>query len=206
MNELSDPWDHHPDLTSIRLRSIASTIFQTRNETMTLDGVEPQNTPWGSGCLAYDRTRWAIIEQAKIEDWLSIVDGGMGFIFAVGKVPVRFYKGEPDEPTQRTLARRHPELQQQSMAFAKNPGDVIWRFAVESAVDGKVIAISFVGLDLNGDVISRWDFDRSKVIPISSAQKTPSKGRVLPPPSIGPKTDEEDNGVSSEKAETDPAR
>lgn len=206
MTDSKSPWDHHPDLSSLRLRTIATTILRTRNETMTLDGIEPENTPWGSGCLAYDRTRWAIVQQAKIEPWLSIVDGGMGFIFAIGRVPVRFYKGEPDEPTERTLARRYPELQQQSLAFAENTDTLLWRFAVESGIDGKVVAISFVGLDLNADVVSRWDFDRSKVVPISSGKKKTSESRVLPQPSIGPKTDEEEYGVSSEKVETDPAR
>ncbi|MCH8247879.1 MAG: hypothetical protein IH951_15950 [Bacteroidetes bacterium] len=130
----------------------------------------------------------------------------MGFIFAIGEVPVRFYRGEPDEPTERTLARRYPELQQLSLAFLEEAEPLLWRFAVETDIDGKVAAISFVGLNLSGDVSSRWEFDRSKVVPISTALKKISEGKVLPQPSIGPKTTGKDDDVSSEKAKTDPTR
>lgn len=165
--------------------------------------MEPENTPWGAGCLAYDRTRYAIVKQSAIEPWLRIVDSGMCFVFSIGVVPVRFYRGEPDEPTERTLAQNFPELAQMKFAFPKQVEDerLLWRFAVETQVDGTVANIAFVGVDPDGDVVCRWDWnqDQSNVVPISAATPRKPGGKELAAPPVEPKNTGKEGDVSTEE-------
>src|SRR3546814_6324421 len=59
----------------------------------------------------------------------------MQFVFSIGDVPARFYRGEPDEPNTRTLKQTFSELQQLSLFGAgelvKLTPEPLYRFAVE---------------------------------------------------------------------------
>jgi hypothetical protein len=168
---------------------------------MTLKGIEPENIPWGAGCLAYDLTRHALIQQSLIEPWLRVIDGSMRFIFSIGSVPVRFYKGDPEEPTDRTLSKSYPELRQLALAYEKrvDAEKFRWRFAVETAIDGTASQISLVGIDFDDTVECRWEFDERKIVPISAATTKRPEGKRIGPPAVGPKGAGKDEDVSSEE-------
>lgn len=191
------PWELHPDLTEDRLRYVAETIRRVRNTT--IDAIEAERVPWGAGCLIYDRTRAEISQQAMTNDWLSILDGSMCFVFKIGSVPVRFYKGPPEEPTDRTLADHNPELDQLSLAFGEKGKDVRWRYAVETDIDGKVLKVSFVGIDEFRVVRSQWDYDAKRVVHLTPKAEQPAIAKKLPPPSVSIKTNEAKKEVDAKK-------
>src|SRR3546814_18356721 len=72
----------------------------------------------------------------------------MQFVFSIGDGPARFDRGEPDEPNTRTLKQTFSELQQLSLFGAgelvKLTPAPLYRFAVETDLDGSTAAITFV--------------------------------------------------------------
>src|SRR5690349_13440733 len=123
MNSDLQPWDVHPGLTAERLSHVARTIRQVRAETLALHDPANGDSAWSLGCRAYSRTCHGIrksSEDPACSDWLSIVDQtGLHFVFAIGGVPLRFYKTEDaeEEIAPRTLRRFFPELRAQQLAF-----------------------------------------------------------------------------------------
>ena len=135
---------------------------------------------------AVQAARHEIISAAGTEgfEWLSIADSSRHLIFMIGAVPVRFYRGLAEDPTDRTLRQTFPELRQLALVF---PGDerqdLAFRFAVEPDIDGTVAIMRFVGL--LGDVaLLNW------VVPMEDAtvsifpMAAPSEGVELGAPVV----------------------
>ena len=93
--------------------------------------------------------------------WFSIIDPSMAFVFSIGDIPIRFYKGSPDEPTTRTLATHQLESTQLSLAFSDIDTSpvVLWRFAVDTHANASVMTISLVGFDENDSAVCVWSYD-----------------------------------------------
>src|SRR3546814_11199516 len=108
------PLERHPALSRERLITIAQLIQRGRN--MALDRFDPNVgcTGWTLGCEAFAFQRHQIIEAAADIDWLEILDATMQFVFSIGDVPARFYRGEPAEHNTRTLNTTVSALQQKN--------------------------------------------------------------------------------------------
>lgn len=184
------PWDHHPALERNRLISIAQLIQRGRNEA--LDRFDPAVgcTGWTVGCEAFAFQRHQIIMASTNLDWLEIVDPSMQFVFSIGGVPVRFYRGEPDDPTSRTLKQSFPELAQLSLfsreELEKLGSQTLYRFAVETDIDGSLSAIAFVVL--NGETpLLTWSVPLDDAVTrIAPMWVEGSEGVELPAPAVRP--------------------
>lgn len=99
------PWEFHPDLTPDRLIEIADVLRNARDGVLELHDEEHGDDSWSLGCRAYAWSRNQIVTAADEGrfDWLTIDDRGIRFIFRIGLVPIRFFRGEADEPHDRTL-------------------------------------------------------------------------------------------------------
>lgn len=144
------PWDYHPDLIEDRLCAVAAMIVDGRHAALDRYDEEAGDNGWTHGCRAFQFGRSRILKAIDGGEfpWLTAMDRSLQLIFKIGEVPVRIYKGLAEEPTGRTLRQSHGELQQLGLLF---PGgderhDLAYRFAVETDVDGNVIAVNFVGL------------------------------------------------------------
>src|SRR3546814_10501931 len=66
--------------------------------------------------------------EMRISDWSSDVCSSdlatMQFVFSIGDVPARFYRGEPDEPNTRTLKQTFSELQQLSLRSEEHTSEL----------------------------------------------------------------------------------
>lgn len=151
------PWEHHPALTEDRLKEVARLIQTGRNNALDRYNPVVGSTPWTVGCEAFAFQMHEIIEASAELDWLDIVDASMQFVFNVGGVPCRFYRGDAEDPNTRTLKQSYAELNEQSLfgpeeliALARTP---LYRFAVETDVEGSITAISFVVLDGSSPVL-----------------------------------------------------
>lgn len=199
------PWAHHPDLKSDRLVYVATLIAQGRNDA--LDRHEPSigDDSWSLGCRAYRCGRFRVEEaiESKKYPWLSVVDSTMQFTFKVGSVPVRFYRGLADEPTQRTLKISYPELQQMSLALPEmdepDTNEPCFRFAIETDLEGEIDRIIFVGIVAN-QVKYYWEVPFiPKVRLIHSISATREEGVELPSPHVSDRSEsiEEKQDMSS---------
>jgi hypothetical protein len=99
---------------------------------------------WSVGCRAFAFGRHRLKRAAASGDhpWLEGLDDSAHFVFVIGSnghgVPVRFYRGAADEPTDRTLQRQEMEVQQLSLALGEAATDLAFRFAVETGEAGRV--------------------------------------------------------------------
>lgn len=181
------PWTIHPSLTADRLSKIAQLIKQVRHDAVLQHEPSKGDNPWSLGCRAYARICHAIAEKVKegTWNWLSIVeDKGLRFVFAIGGVPFRFYKGDPDERNPRTLRLRYPEIRAQQLAlefYSRLQLEMVFRLAVEIDDLGEVESVTVVQLDEDGEPHNPWPIpldDNVAVAPI----RPPREAVELPHP------------------------
>lgn len=180
------PWEVHPDLTRDRLIHVGQLIAKGRHDAVSWQNESIGDDGWVLGCRAFQATRHQILTAARSGEspWLEITDGTKHLVFKIGSVPVRFYKGDPEEPTTRTLRRAFPELQQLSLIF---PGDerqeLAFRFAVEPDFDGTVAAVRFVGL-LGDSAVLNWTVPLEREVVSIFPMAPPAEGVDLPAPLV----------------------
>ena len=113
------PWDYHPDLTEDRLCAVAAMIVDGRHAALERYDEEAGDNGWTHGCRAFQFSRARILRaiDGSESPWLRAIDRSLQLIFKIGEVPVRIYKGLPEEPTGRTLRQSYGELQQLGLLF-----------------------------------------------------------------------------------------
>ncbi|MCB1736911.1 MAG: hypothetical protein KDI42_02195 [Gammaproteobacteria bacterium] len=182
------PWDIHPDLTEDRLAIVARILAETRNEEVKRT-VDPHAVAWGLGCMAFNRCKVAI-ERAEFMHgtWLRVLDHSNGLVFTIGEVPARFLKGDPDHPNPKALAVRHAEVRQMHFAEFDSPEVHLWRFLIDTDVNGRAIKVHFVGLSETGSTVSHWEWTyREAVVPITRSAKARGEALKLGRPAVKPK-------------------
>jgi hypothetical protein len=147
------PWDFHPALTEERLRICARMLANARRDALAMASYELGDDPWSVGCRAFAFGRHRLERAASSGDypWLEVLDDSAHFVFVIGSngngVPVRFYRGAADEPTERTLRRQEIEVQQLSLALGEAAAEgLAFRLAVETGEAGRVERVVFLAL------------------------------------------------------------
>lgn len=143
------PWDIHPALTADRLAVCARLLASARRDAFAMASYELGDDPWSVGCRAYSfgRRRLARAAQSGQHNWLGILDDTHHFVFLIEDVPVRFYRGPAEEPSNRTLRRAQDEANQLTLALGEDAAaGLIFRLAIETASSGEVQRAVFLAL------------------------------------------------------------
>lgn len=157
------PSDIHPDLTDERLQTLASFFASTRSAVAALHDPLSGDDVWALGCRGFARWRNLLISKFQSGEWswFRVMDPSKRFIFAVGSVPIRFYRGSSKRPPSRNLAQSAQELAQLSLAFPMNDvqyRDLSWRFAIETDFLGEPSKVVFAALAKeDGAVVHHWE-------------------------------------------------
>jgi hypothetical protein len=187
------PWERHPGLTEERLRAVARIIQRVRNEVLEDYDAGKGDGPWSLGCRAYERTCFAITQAAEGEysDWLTVIEPPLHFVFGIGGVPVRHYRGEDDRPNVRALRMRAPEIEAVEAQlelfpeYEQSNPSWPWRLVVVSDDDGSVLRIVMVQLDPNGCPRNPWTVPLAgDVVPFAPVSAAAKEGVELPPPQV----------------------
>ncbi|MEO3470892.1 hypothetical protein AAFN86_03415 [Roseomonas sp. CAU 1739] len=170
----SYPWEYHPHLTEDRIVAVACLIVDGRQAAVERFDEEAGDNGWTLGCCAFQYGRARILRAVDdgTHDWLGVIDRSLQLIFTIGEVPVRIYRGEAEEPTIRTMRQSRNELRQLGFSFDdRDEGhDLAYRFAIETDIDGSVLAVKFVGL--RGETATlNWD------VPIAAGLRSGAVGR-----------------------------
>jgi len=184
------PWDAHSELKEDRLVFLASLIKQVRHDALPFHEPSKGDTNWGLGCRVHERTCHAIKEASNNQPWLDVIDSSLHFVFSVGGVPIRFYRGEAENPNPRHLNRRYSEIEAQQLAFEFHLEDRqwLWRMAIETDFDGEVFRIVMVQVSEGGDVKNIWTIPLTGKVPIiTPIHKRQREGVDLEPPVIAPR-------------------
>lgn len=183
------PWEHHPAFERDRLITIGLLIQRGRNDALDRYNPGVGSNGWTLGCEGFAFQKHQIIEASADIEWLGIIDPGMQFIFTIGGVPVRFYRGTPDDPNERTLKQTFSELKQLSLFAAEEliqlTPDPAYRFAVETDLDGAIAAITFAVLAGDTPVLTWLVPLDEPVTKISPLWVSGSDGVDLPAPAVG---------------------
>lgn len=192
------PWDYSPHLTADRLIVIARLIVDGRHTALELHDEIQGDNGWTFGCRAFQFARarilWAV--EGGEYPWLTAIDQSLQLIFKIGEVPVRIYRGEADEPSERTLRQTHAELRQLAIIFPEDEvgRDLAYRFAIETDFDGRVSSVKFVGLR-GESLILCWDVPfESDVVPMETTKVPVGEGVELPAPAIAVRGADEKRG------------
>lgn len=185
--ERKTPQDYHPDLTEGRLVMLAQAIAQARANAVIHHIPEIGDIGWTLGSRGFTCSLKEIATLSEKEDWLSIEDTSLHFVFKIGSATVRFYRGEPDKPNRRTLRRTHSEVLQESFLFPEEDEDVIFRIAVDTDAEGyadNIYLVCFRG----ESVVQHWIIpykEGAVSIPVVLEDIAKSEGVDIPPAPVG---------------------
>ena len=187
------PWEYHSDLTEDRLKAVAAMLVDGRHAALERYDAEAGDNGWTHGCRAFQFCRHRVLQTIDSGDhpWLTAIDRTLQLIFKIGEVPVRIYKGEAEDPTDRTLKQSFGELRQLEMLFPEHDEgrDLAYRFAVETDFDGSVLAVKFVGLRGDAAVLI-WDVPLDGVSAFTGVVgRAATESVELASPSVGLRTD-----------------
>jgi hypothetical protein len=170
------PWDAYSPLNAERLSIVADKLRKARNDTVKLYDPFGGDTPWSHGCRAHVRQIKAILDAAKEYVWLTILpdEEGLRFTFAIGGIPIRFYRGAPDEIPKHHLHRTFAEIRQLQLVLIPElrKTDKILRMAIELDTEGNASEISLVELDIFGEPLSAYSIPqslaKSNIVPVQA--------------------------------------
>jgi len=180
-----EPWVAYPPLTQVRLSTIATMLRDVRRETVDKHESTDGDSEWSLGCRIYSRSCFAITQAAANYDWLRILNERevLRFTFAIGNTPLRFYKGNADDPPGKYMETTFAELKQQQLTLEIDGislRDVVLRLAVET--DEARLASRVILVEMNGEsgsITNTYDIpfnaEGSNVVPM-----------VVPPVSLPP--------------------
>jgi hypothetical protein len=131
--------------------------------------------PWSVGCraFAFGRHRLDRAAQSGEYPWLEVLDDSAHFVFVIGSngkgVPVRFYRGAADDPTERTLKRQEMEVQQLSLALGEAAAErLAFRLAVETGEAGRVERVVFLALRGEDRVECFWPVPLEPLVAVAA--------------------------------------
>jgi hypothetical protein len=160
------PTKKYPVLTDERLSLIADALQDVRNKALSLYDPLNGDGPWGLGTRVYERSCFRIKQLTQEHVWLTVIEEEPKprFTFAIEGLPIRFYKGSPDDPPSNYLVTTYGELLQRQLFQDFRPLDKILRIAIETDREGRVSSARLVELDEAGEATGVY------VIPLGAAR------------------------------------
>jgi hypothetical protein len=198
------PWEVHPEFVEERLLFIAGILKDVRNRTVDLHEPSEGDDVWSLGCRVYERSINIITRKAEDTSWLKVIKKGLYFVMLIEGVPIRFYRGDIENPTARSLQRLHPEIeaQQYIFPFAQESFVWFWRIVVETDELGKVLRIVTSQFTESGDVRNQWImsiYDTvTRIAPVVNIRRD---SVVLEKPKVEPRQNTQERVAENDKGQ-----
>ena len=153
------PWQINPVLTQHRLVVLAEALWVARRSAAQDANWKKGDSRWSVGCVAYERSCHALAKAALVHsEWLSVKRRNHQIVINVRGVPLRFYRGDPEQPAPGKI--RCPNTLE---LFSMNrPFDLFYRPAaflrlvVETDLGCAPISVTFCQVDAEGNVFNKW--------------------------------------------------
>ena len=185
------PWEIHPALSEERLRDIARIVWAARESAARDAKWEEGDGIWDIGCRAYVRTRHALAVASMCRDWLSVSPSShRRFVFKIGGVPVRFYRGDPETGVapERYAAATQVEvasLQQAFALFDTPTPDAYFRLVVTTDLKGFPVRVSLTQVNTQAKIQNPWRIPACPAESILDIADVHEDAVPLPPPPVG---------------------
>lgn len=193
------PWEIHAALTDERLRVVGRLAWDARVSAADDAKRDLGDNLWDIGCKAYSRTCYSISRVAADGDhpYLSVRDNSKHFVFSIGGVPIRVYRGdiEAEAPDRYAIPDEQElnDLQYACDLYDTPTPSAIFRIAVATDAGGFPITIHLVQVESDGTIRNPWHIDLSGDGPVG----------IIPDPFTPPPADVRDE--RAEKAREDAA-
>lgn len=209
------PWEVSPPLTADRLQLLVAKIAEVRADAR--EGYLPEkgDNPWVFGVRAYARTCYALAGLALTGDhpWLQVNEEGLACTLLIDGVPLKFYRGDPENPSPRSLRRGLDAAVRQHKLFffekelsAEDDG-WFWLIALETHDDGSLMQAVVLQANSRGDTRNLYFIPMDGPVPVvGSASREPREGVDLPPPAVGPRDGAIEKASGDSQALRDKAR
>jgi hypothetical protein len=206
---LRHPCEITPAFTTERLQIIADAITRVRRDALEVHQPERGDNAWTFGCICYARTVTALglLEASKKHDWLRVETQGLACTILIEGEPLKFYKGDAQHPSDRSLRRGLEQaIMQGKLAFLEDEHAAetegwFWLMAIETHEDGTVSRVAVLQTNRSGEIRDTWFIPTEGVAVAAPMGKPEREGVDLPPPSVGLKPvktetsdDEDDDG------------
>ena|SRR5437762_969986 len=206
MTDTFEPWTRYPSLTAERLSVVGDILRTTRRNTVLLHQEQYGDNEWSLGCRVYARNCFALTAATLQYSWLSILPEfeRLRFTFAIGSIPIRFYRGLPDDPPARYLVTSFLELRQQELALTIDGLPAlpkILRLAVETGPERQVANVILVELEEDGEPIAQYTVPAG--VGAINVMPMQAEAVVLPAPTVEPIQPIQDEAQVENNDETD---
>lgn len=186
------PWEVQTGLQEECLIELAQIIKKVRDGAFEEISKEKGDGKWSTGCRAYERIINILGEKAKDLSWLRVERRHLYCLLFVNDVPLKFWKGDPVNPTRRILRVHLPEVkarEQLLLDFEDAPIEQLWRLCIVPDKDGNVLEIELAQYDLSGNRLNPWLVPLSDpVTQVSPVTNTMREGVELKKPVATPRT------------------
>lgn len=158
------PCDDHEDLADERLISIGSIIKSVRLDCVDDHQPDKGDTNWGLGVKFLERLIHALNEFALCHDWFQVIEKGRHYVFLIGKVPCRAYRGLLNKPKPNMVKLKSAEKNARQEAFPFFQHRYEWRFILEvDPEDGSLQTLWFAQVEYYN---KQWSVGISWPIPL----------------------------------------
>lgn len=187
--KMKQPWDLVDAFTPERLGVLTQLLTAVRHDALEHHEAKKGDTNWGLGCRVYERSCFAIREAVERHPWLEILNNELHFVFLVSGVPLRFGRGDHDEPNQRLLKRRPNEVDAQQLVLSDEWVTWIWRIIIETDPDTlEASKVFLIQASSDGQVENSWELALPEKVTRVATNGNREDGVALPPPTVRVKT------------------
>lgn len=176
---LPHPATFYPELTDDRLRVLAVELLNLRFLTMRSMNSEYDDNYTREGAV-FGRSKNMLVDLALSGgyDWLTLAHAGMDVTVNIGRIPVRYFRDDPNAPEKPGFFKRNAT---DCLFEADEAAPVMWRFVVERAMtEDDEDQVHFVGYNLYQEKVSLWTYRPSAPMLHSVDSDVPPTMPILP--------------------------
>jgi hypothetical protein len=180
------PSDVYPALTWERLIGLRQIVFDTRKWVAGDAKPDRGDTKCGVGFRAWEQTKFGIAMAAmgEFRSWLSIADKGANFTFKIDLMPIRFCRGDCEEPLPPIYAiPSSAERDQFGLALSSAGRPVVdgsFRLLIQADGSGYPLAV-YLALATDGVIVMAWKIPSADELGGSAPIVVPQQPVGLPP-------------------------
>lgn len=198
---LAHPATFFPELTDDRLRLLSEELLNLRFLTIRSLNSEFDDN-YTREASVFGRCKNMLITKALSGQypWLTLAHAGMDVTIKIGRVPVRYFRDDPNSPEKPGFFKRNAT---DCLFEIDENAPVMWRFVVERALtDEDEDQVHFLGFNIFQEKVALWTYRHSTPMLHSVDTDVPTAA-IIPPASVDVRRDDVDKQARRKTGSSD---